>query len=261
MPLTKSQINKMGDELRHLAALESIPEPALVRLQEFRSLYDAPLVEAQTQIKVRLGLDTTSRLKTVNTILEKLRREKTRLAEMQDIAGLRIVLDGGLAEQDSLIASLIDVFPGAKVIDRRSKPSHGYRAVHLVPLVSGWAVEVQVRTRLQDLWAQAFERVADKAGRGIRYGVVPPEWAAQIEILQWASEDVADSEILERDVPLAREKLNASLGKPARRFPSGQRAIRLVQMKQRLWDKRAVELKEGIRAKLTAFIEGTGDLT
>jgi ppGpp synthetase/RelA/SpoT-type nucleotidyltranferase len=102
MPLTKSQINKMGDELRHVDLPDSIPEPLLVRLQEFRSLYDAPLVEAQTQIKARLGLDTTSRLKTVNTILEKLRREKTRLAEMQDIAGLRIVLDGGLAEQDSL---------------------------------------------------------------------------------------------------------------------------------------------------------------
>jgi ppGpp synthetase/RelA/SpoT-type nucleotidyltranferase len=227
MPLTKSQINKLGEDLRHLDPLDSIPEPALVRLQDFRSLYDAPLVEAQTRIKDRLGLDTTSRLKTVNTILEKLRREKTRLAEMQDVAGLRIVMDGGLVEQDSLIASLVDAFPGAKVIDRRSKPSHGYRAVHLVPLVSGWAVEVQVRTRLQDLWAQAFERVADKAGRGIRYGVVPPAWAEQIEILQWASEDVADSEILERDVPLAREKLNASLGKPARSFPSGQRAIRL----------------------------------
>jgi ppGpp synthetase/RelA/SpoT-type nucleotidyltranferase len=259
MPPTKSQINKLGDELRRLDPPDSIPEPALVRLQEFRSLYDAPLVEAQTLIKDRLGLDTTSRLKTVNTIVEKLRREKTRLAEMQDIAGLRIVVDGGLVAQDSLIEALILVFPSAKVIDRRSKPSHGYRAMHLVPLVSGFLVEVQVRTRLQDLWAQAFERVADRAGRGIRYGVIPPEWADQVEGLQWVSEDVADSEILERDVPLGREGLKVL--KTARRAATNQDAIRLLQMRQRRWEKRVVEIKEGIRAKLTAVIEGTEDLT
>lgn len=160
-----------------------------------------------------------------------------------------------------MVASLLDVFPGAKIIDRRSKPSHGYRAVHLVPLVLGLAVEVQVRTRLQDLWAQAFERVADKAGRGIRYGVVPPEWANQIEGLQWASEDVADSEKLERDVSEHREKMKVYLGRSAKRASSAQDTIRLLQQREKYWIKRAIEAKEGIRAKLTGFIEGTEDLT
>lgn len=261
MPLTKSQINKLGDDLRHLDRLDAIPEALLVRLQQFRSLYDAPLVEAQTLIKDRLGLDTTSRLKTVNTIVEKLRREKTRLAEMQDVAGLRIVIEGGLIEQDLLIASLTDVFPAAKVIDRRSKPTHGYRAVHLVPLVSAFAVEVQVRTRLQDRWAQAFERVADKAGRGIRYGVVPPEWADQMEGLQWVSEDVADFEMAERDQRLDRKKLEGVLGQPAKRSATAQHTRRILQQKHQHWDKKLVELKAGIHAKLTAVIEGTEDLT
>jgi ppGpp synthetase/RelA/SpoT-type nucleotidyltranferase len=34
-------------------------------------------------------------------------------------------------------------------------------------------VEIQLRTGLQDLWAQVFERFSDIAGRGIRYGDVP----------------------------------------------------------------------------------------
>lgn len=34
----------------------------------------------------------------------------------------------------------------------------------------GWPVEVQVRTGLQDAWAQLFERFADVFGRGLRYG-------------------------------------------------------------------------------------------
>ena len=34
----------------------------------------------------------------------------------------------------------------------------------------GLPVEVQIRTELQDLWAQVFERLADRWGRAIRYG-------------------------------------------------------------------------------------------
>ena len=101
-------------------------------------LYDAPMARVQVSLRDRLGVDATSRLKTVNTIIEKLRREKMRLAEMQDIAGLRIV---------------------------GRHPRHGYRAVHVIPEVDGFLVEIQVRTRLQDSWAQGMERLADQAGR------------------------------------------------------------------------------------------------
>ena len=34
-------------------------------------------------------------------------------------------------------------------------------------------VETQVRTKPQDLWAQGMEKLADKVGRGIRYGEPP----------------------------------------------------------------------------------------
>lgn len=128
-----------------------------------------------------------------------------------------------------------------------------------MPLVSGWAVEVQVRTRL--LWAQGFERVADKAGRGIRYGVVPPEWADQIEGLQWTSENVADIEKLERDFNLEKETLKGLLAQSAKRAATGQDTIRKLQLKHQYWEKRSAELKTAIRAKLTAVIEGTEDLT
>jgi hypothetical protein len=40
---------------------------------------------------------------------------------------------------------------------------------------SGLPVEVQIRTELQDLWAQVFERLADRWGRSIRYGGEPDE--------------------------------------------------------------------------------------
>jgi len=97
--LTKSQVNKLGERLRHEPTIDA---EGLERLQELRALYDAPMAKAQAVLKEKLGLDATSRLKTVNTIMEKLRREKTRLAEMQDIAGLRIVEEMGLGAQSQM---------------------------------------------------------------------------------------------------------------------------------------------------------------
>jgi hypothetical protein len=60
-----------------------------------------------------------------------------------------------------------------QVIDRRTNPSHGYRAVHLIVQKDRIPVEIQVRTDLQDTWAQIVERLADRWGRGIRYGEDP----------------------------------------------------------------------------------------
>ena len=59
--------------------------------------------------------------------------------------------------------------------DRRAVPSHGYRAVHVIVTVDHRLVEIQVRTTLQDLWAQVVERLADQWGRGIRYGDPPSD--------------------------------------------------------------------------------------
>jgi ppGpp synthetase/RelA/SpoT-type nucleotidyltranferase len=83
--MTKSQINRIGDKLRATGAPD---EGTLEQLQQIRSLYKQPMATVQRLLKERLEIDATARLKTINTIVEKLRREKTRLAEMQDIAGL-----------------------------------------------------------------------------------------------------------------------------------------------------------------------------
>src|SRR6185312_32792 len=37
-------------------------------------------------------------------------------------------------------------------------------------------VEIQVRTQLQHQWAELYEKLADKIGRGIRYGEAPEHW-------------------------------------------------------------------------------------
>ena len=122
-------------------------------------------------IRDQLGLATTGRHpKTTRSIVEKLRRESIRLSQIQDIAGCRVVV-ADVIEQDRVVASLRNAFPRASIIDRRNAPSHGYRAVHVVVSVVDRPVEIQVRSRLQHLWAELSEKCSDVFDdSGIKYG-------------------------------------------------------------------------------------------
>jgi ppGpp synthetase/RelA/SpoT-type nucleotidyltranferase len=100
---------------------------------------------------------------------------------MQDLAGMRIVSDCNRHEQDRIVGKLMQLFaefgpPLPKLVDRRTHPSHGYRAVHVIVYADGVPVEIQVRTKLQHEWADLFEKLADRVGRGIRYGEPPEHW-------------------------------------------------------------------------------------
>ena len=175
MHLSNSEINRLGDRLRQPGAIS--PDD-LEMLQVLRREYQTAMHDAQDILMARLGDagTTTSRLKTVQTLVGKLRREAGMdLARVQDIAGLRIVRGMTLAEQSDLSARIANLVEGARVIDRRERPSYGYRAVHVVARVDGRLVEIQIRTALQDRWAQIVERMADPWGRQIRYGEPPNE--------------------------------------------------------------------------------------
>jgi ppGpp synthetase/RelA/SpoT-type nucleotidyltranferase len=165
-PLSRSQIDQLGRRLR--GSDPTIEDLKL--LERMRSLYEEPLTEV-IAVLVGLGLEPGSRSKTTGTIVDKLRRiPELRLSEMQDLAGTRVVVGMTRGEQDVLVEQITARFDNPRIVDRRARPSHGYRAVHIIVRVQGRPVEIQIRTRLQDLWAQIMERLADDWGRGIRYG-------------------------------------------------------------------------------------------
>lgn len=167
---SKSQIDKLGEQLRK----QDVPDERSIQLlQQVRAEYIAPMAQVESVLRNELGLHPTSRIKTINTIIEKLKREKTRLSRMQDIAGLRVSAVTNLIEQDEVVARIRRIFTDSRVVDRREAPSHGYRAVHVIVPIDELSVEIQVRTRDQDLWAQSFERLADFIGRDVRYGGRP----------------------------------------------------------------------------------------
>jgi len=198
--LSKTQIDRLGDRIKR----GSITEEDLRLLDRYRLSFTAAYDIVVRAIRDKLGLEPTGRpAKTTPSIVAKLQRESIRLTQIQDIAGCRIIVDD-IAGQDSTVQSLTDLFPQSTVIDRREKPSHGYRAVHVVVHKDGKLIEVQVRTALQQVWAEYSERISDAIDPSIKYGGGDTELQG---FLQYLSQAVARSEAREKVVADARALL------------------------------------------------------
>lgn len=151
LPLTKSAMEALGKRLvkRSPPASDDIKS-----LQELLLSFDEPLAIAVDLVRDRLGYEPTFRIKTTGIILDKLHRQGgSILKSMQDLAGMRIVSDCNRHQQDGIVGKLMQLFaefgpPLPKLVDRRTSPSHGYRAVHIIAYVDGAPVEIQVRTKL-----------------------------------------------------------------------------------------------------------------
>ena len=163
---SKTQVDRLGDRLR-----EGSPTDSDLRLlddyrRSFGEAYDLVIRTIREQLK----LEPTGRpAKSTTSLIEKLQRESIRLSQVQDVAGCRVVV-ADVVEQERVVASLHELFPEASIMDRREKPSYGYRAVHIIAQVSGKLIEIQVRSSLQHLWAELSEKLSDAVDPTIKYG-------------------------------------------------------------------------------------------
>lgn len=181
--LTKSQLNKIGERLRKNTATED----DVRRLDEYRISFMPAFQKVYDELTA-MGLRPGGRpQKTTPSIVAKLNREKTRLSTMQDIAGCRLEVLNRF-EQDHITIELAMRYPGAEVQDRRIKPSHGYRAVHVIVTIETKPVEIQIRTQLQHNWALVTEKLADVIDHQIKYGGGPADVQA---LLNQISERIA----------------------------------------------------------------------
>lgn len=168
--ISKTQIDKLGERLRS----EQTTDEDLVMLDAYRLSFADAYETTVGVINNVLRLTTTGRpSKSTQSIREKLQRESIRLSQIQDIAGCRIIV-GNTEHQETILLLLLKATAarGLKtaVLDRRVKPSYGYRAVHVVVEVEQRAVEVQLRTELQHIWAQLSEKLSDTFDPTIKYG-------------------------------------------------------------------------------------------
>jgi len=193
---SKSEIDRIGDRLRD----EQVESEILVKLDAYRESFEPAYQEVVSRIREELKIAPTGRPgKSIPSILHKLNRESIRLSQMQDIAGCRIVVVD-IPDQDEVLRLLGRLFGDARTIDRRIRPSHGYRAVHVVARIAGLPVEIQVRTDLQHLWAEYSEMMADAVDKDVKYGEGPVELR---ELLASAARLVQDLESIPATAELA----------------------------------------------------------
>ena len=114
------------------------------------------------------------RLKKFPTIADKLLREPSmKLSRMADIGGVRAVLPDQSAAY-RVASRLRKNWTIIRFRDYVAEPkADGYRALHLINRNRGRLIEVQLRTPLQDGWANLVEAEARLVAPGLKFGAGP----------------------------------------------------------------------------------------
>jgi ppGpp synthetase/RelA/SpoT-type nucleotidyltranferase len=168
-PVSRNQLDKVGSRVRRAAeAGQPVRDEIRAVVDAFRGWHLETVTEVEAllvglfyeQAKLpRDRMPITSRPKTIEAILAKLRRQPTSLSRMQDIAGSRIVVPN-LEVQDAVLEAVEVLFDEELVQttdNREAGDEHGYRAVHVIVRTQGRYAEIQIRTRAQDNWANFVE--------------------------------------------------------------------------------------------------------
>lgn len=188
--LTKSQLKRIGEKIRKSNNLEELRDD-LEKIQDWRGLHSVPLNTLQTTVRKQLKRHKyqalcVQRLKRMPSIVDKLKRFPMDLSKMQDIGGMRIVAQD-VAEVRNIFEVLVNsISDGSferiqRFNDYISCPKDdGYRGIHQAfryiseqrQDLKGMLIELQIRTKLQHLWATAVEtysiikRTSLKTGQG-----------------------------------------------------------------------------------------------
>lgn len=166
---------------------------------EISDRWETNLPAGGIRVIERIPVRLTGRPKTLDTTREKLRRMPDfKLSRIQDISGVRLDGDYSLSQQDLIADRLQHAFKAAgartiKLEDLRDQTRHGYRALHINAAFPAGRLEVQIRTKLQSAWANAYELLGDVYGREIRYA--PPS-SGPISSLITAYLSISDSAYL-----------------------------------------------------------------
>ena len=157
----------------------------------FRQAHLQPLTSTTIALQNWFRADNASyiivqRLKRKPQILKKLRRLNVRLTQLQDIGGLRIIVDQN-SDVDKLIDYITDKLKQQtsivvkRVVDYREKgrDDSGYRAAHIVMERDGVFLELQIRSRIQHYWAELIERTS------VIYGYVIKELEGDGRVIKY----------------------------------------------------------------------------
>lgn len=170
---SKNKIKKAGIAISCNDFTDISNEEALKIINNWRASHAFPLhtfyVNCKNKVKRFNGAIAVQRLKRLESIVDKLSREdEMSIVRMQDLGGCRMIM-----ENIEDVYEVINDIKKSRIRHQLIKTNdyienpkpYGYRSVHLVykyysdkkATYNGMLIEIQVRTRLQHLWATAIE--------------------------------------------------------------------------------------------------------
>ena len=170
---SRAEIDRLGSRLRKMARPEG--EDISLYVDWSRS-FGAALEEIESELDSRAGrieqsggFLRSSRIKQIGSVAAKLRRMRTKLSGLEDIAGCRVVVPTP-NDVDQLLVECVTLCV-SRVRDYRVLPHNGYRALHLIVRADdGKPIELPLRTRAQHAWANLTERFASILDPDLKYG-------------------------------------------------------------------------------------------
>lgn len=189
MGYSKSKVNRAGallsEQLRLAAedrgnanAVREEVVEALEIIEWWRGEHARPLSRVAANLRYYAADEgrpvVAQRLKRVPTIAGKLLREPgMKLARMGDIGGVRAIMPDREAAY-RIANRLRRNWTIVRFSDYIARPKpDGYRALHLINRHRGRLVEVQLRTPLQDDWANTVEAFSRAFAPGLKFGHGP----------------------------------------------------------------------------------------
>lgn len=189
---TQEEVDQLGRRLRERGNIVPQDRELYARFRDgFQDALDE--VKATTErCAERSGVSewsVSTRLKRLETLVLKLQRQTYPLSSFHDIAGCRIVVPT-LSDVRQIQEPLFQSLRVERFLDYHQGRADGYRAWHLIVRTDpGQVVELQVRSRLQDHWANTSESLAFAIDHAIKSGGGPAELRPPLQILSawgWA---------------------------------------------------------------------------
>lgn len=181
LKVSKSKIDKAGTILSResYTTIEELEQNEML-FDGFRRTHLQPLTSTTLELQNWFKIDGSpyiivQRLKRKPQILRKLKRFNVRLTQLQDIGGLRIIVDQN-SDVDKLIKYITSKLKSQKslqikrIVDyrERGRDDSGYRATHIILERDGVFLELQIRSRIQHYWAELIERTSVIYGHVIK---------------------------------------------------------------------------------------------
>lgn len=233
---SKSQVDWAGQTIAYGSASNAESILATEIFENWRAIHSYPMWIFKKRLKdaakkIDKNALTAQRLKRTPSIINKLKRRyynKTptmKLSQMQDIGGCRVVL-----RTNEMVFELLEKYYlkgdlKHKLIRKKDYVSNpkedGYRSVHLIysyisdkqkKMYNGLLVEIQLRSKLQHLWATAIETVDFFTLQAIKSNQGKKEWKEFFKLVSSAFA-IMENKPLVSNTPINQKELFSTISK------------------------------------------------